>query len=77
MGNDIRNYVGVILVLIGGLLMILAMFVPAMQDLCDQNWYTGGSMALIVIGIIWHVIQNKFLSKEAKEDYSDDSEGRA
>ncbi len=77
MGNDIKNYVGVILVLIGGLLMILAMLVPAMQDLCDQNWYTGGSMCLIVIGIIWHVVQNKFFSKDAKPDYTDDSQGKA
>ncbi len=66
MGKDLKNYVGAILVLLGALLMILGMFVPAMQDLCDQNWYTLGSFILIIVGIICHVVINKYFSKEAK-----------
>jgi hypothetical protein len=68
MGKDLKNYVGAILVLLGGLLMILAMFVPAMQDLCDQNWYTTGSFILMTVGIIVHVVINKFFSEESKID---------
>ena len=48
--------------------MILAMFVPAMQDLCDQNWYTTGSFILMTVGIIVHVVINKFFSEESKID---------
>ena len=44
MGTDIKNYLGAILALVGAVLMILATFVPAMADLCDQNWYTVGSL---------------------------------
>ncbi|MBO4564128.1 MAG: hypothetical protein J5720_01685 [Bacteroidaceae bacterium] len=66
MGKDIKNYVGAIMALVGALLMILATFVPAMADLCDQNWYTAGSLILIIGGIIAHVVINKYFSKEAK-----------
>ncbi|MCR5315705.1 MAG: hypothetical protein K6E52_07410 [Bacteroidaceae bacterium] len=66
MGKDIKNYVGAILALVGAILMILATFVPAMADLCDQNWYTAGSFVLIIGGIIAHVVINKYFSEEAK-----------
>ena len=64
MGKNILNYVGVIMVLLGAVLMILAMFVAPMADLSDQNWYTVGSLVLIILGIIAHVCINKFLNKE-------------
>ncbi len=64
MGKNILNYVGVIMVLLGALLMILAMFVAPMYDLCDQNWYTTGSLVLILAGIIAHVVINKYMEKE-------------
>jgi hypothetical protein len=66
MGKDIKNYVGAILALVGAILMIRATFVPAMADLCDQNWYTAGSFVLIIGGIIAHVVINKYFSEEAK-----------
>lgn len=64
MGKNILNYVGVIMVLLGAVLMILAMFVAPMSDLSDQNWYTVGSLSLIILGIVAHVCINKYLSKE-------------
>lgn len=64
MGKNILNYVGVIMVLLGAVLMILAMFVAPMSDLSDQNWYTVGSLLLIILGIVAHVCINKYLSKE-------------
>lgn len=64
MGKNILNYVGVIMVLVGAVLMILAMFVAPMGDLCDQNWYTLGSLILIILGIIAHVVINKYFTKE-------------
>ena len=66
MGKDIKNYLGAILALVGAVLMILATFVPAMADLCDQNWYTVGSLVLIIGGIIAHVVINKYFSKEVQ-----------
>jgi len=66
MGTDIKNYLGAILALVGAVLMILATFVPAMADLCDQNWYTAGSLVLIIGGIIAHVVINKYFSKEVQ-----------
>lgn len=66
MGKNIKNYVGAILALLGAVLMILATFVPAMGDLCDQNWYTVGSFVLIIGGIFAHVFINKYFSEEAK-----------
>ncbi len=66
MGKDIKNYAGAIMALVGAVLMILATFVPAMADLCDQNWYTAGSLLLIIGGIIAHVVINKFFSEESK-----------
>ena len=66
MGKDIKNYLGAVLALVGAILMILATFVPAMADLCDQNWYTAGSFVLIIGGIIAHVVINKYFSEEAK-----------
>ena len=52
------------MVLLGAVLMILAMFVAPMSDLSDQNWYTVGSLLLIILGIVAHVCINKYLSKE-------------
>ena len=59
MGNNIKNYIGVLLALLGAVLLILAMLVPPMNDLMDYNAFTFGSYALIVVGIIAHVYINK------------------
>lgn len=64
MGNNILNYVGVFMVLLGALLMILAMFVAPMYDFCDNNLYTCGSLVLILLGVVAHVVINKYITKE-------------
>ncbi len=67
MGTNIKNYVGAIMALVGAVLLILATFVPAMSDLCDQNWYTAGSFVLILLGLVAHVVVNKYFSNYNKE----------
>lgn len=64
MGDKFKNYIGAFMVALGALLMILATFVAPMYDLCDQNWYTAGSLVLIIAGIVAHVVINKYYSKE-------------
>ena len=66
MGSSIKNYLGAFMALVGAVLLILATFVPAMSDLCDQNWYTTGSFVLIILGIVAHVVVNKYFSDESK-----------
>jgi hypothetical protein len=67
MGSNIKNYAGAIMALVGAVLLILATFVPALSDMCDQNWYTFGSFILIILGLIAHVVVNKYFSDEVKD----------
>ena len=53
---------GLILIIVGALLLILCALVPAMADLADQNWYTWGSVFLIIAGLITHIFVNKKLA---------------
>lgn len=50
---------GLILIVLGALLLILCALLPAMADLADQNWYTWGSVFLIIAGLITHIFVNK------------------
>ena len=50
---------GLILIIIGALLLVLCAIVPPMADLADQNWYTVGSLVLIIVGLIAHILINK------------------
>jgi len=50
---------GIILIIVGALLLILCAAVPPCADLADQNWYTVGSLVLIIIGLISHIVLNK------------------
>lgn len=50
---------GLILIIVGALLLVLCALVPFMADLADQNWYTWGSVLLIVAGLITHIFVNK------------------
>lgn len=59
MGNNIKNYIGIIAVLVGAVLLVLGMLVPPMRELLDQNLYTVGSIVIVIAGIIYHVIYNK------------------
>ena len=49
---------GIILIILGAILLVLTV-VPAMADLADQNWYTVGSLILIISGLIAHIFINK------------------
>ena len=50
---------GIILIVVGALLQILCALVPFMADMADQNWYTWGSVLLVIAGVITHIIVNK------------------
>ena len=50
---------GIILIIIGALALVLSAVVPFMADLADQNWYTIGSVVLIIAGLISHILINK------------------
>ena len=50
---------GIILVVVGALLLVLCSLVPFMGDLADQNWYTWGSVLLIVAGLLTHIYMKK------------------
>jgi protein-S-isoprenylcysteine O-methyltransferase Ste14 len=54
-----KKYIGVMLVALGALLLILSAFVPFMNDLADQNWYTWGSVVIIIAGLLTHIFVNK------------------
>lgn len=45
--------------MIGALALVLSAVVPFMADLADQNWYTIGSVVLIIAGLIAHIYINK------------------
>lgn len=53
---------GLILIVLGALLIILCALVPGMADFADNNWYTWGSVGIIIIGLITHIIVNKVFS---------------
>ena len=54
-----KRNIGIILIILGALLQILCATVPFMADLADQNWYTWGSVVLIVAGLLTHIFVNK------------------
>lgn len=60
--NKYLKLLGIALIILGAVLLILPMVVVAMSDLADQNWYTMGNLALIIIGLITHIVLNKKLS---------------
>lgn len=50
---------GLILIIIGAVLLVLTTVLPFMADLADQNWYTIGSLVIIIAGLICHIVINK------------------
>lgn len=53
------KHLGIILIILGALLLILCAAVPALSDLADNNIYTVGSLVLIIVGLIAHIVLNK------------------
>lgn len=62
--NTFLKNLGVVLIVLGALLSILGTAVPAMGDMLDQNWYTTGSAVLVVVGLLAHILLNKYLPLE-------------
>ncbi|MEE0521412.1 MAG: hypothetical protein UDK36_08505 [Bacteroidaceae bacterium] len=54
-----KKNIGILLIALGALLQILSALVPAMGDMADQNFYTWGSLGLIIIGLLTHIYVNK------------------
>ncbi len=50
---------GLILIIIGAVLLVLTTVLPFMADLADQNWYTIGSLVIIIVGLICYIVINK------------------
>ena len=54
-----KKNLGIFLIVLGALMLILCAFVPFMGDLADQNWYTWGSLFIIIAGLLTHIFMNK------------------
>lgn len=48
---------GIIMIVLGALMLVASYF----TELVDQNWFNGGALALIVLGIIAHIALGKRL----------------
>lgn len=59
--EKVLKNLGIAMIILGALLMILATTVTAMSDMLDQNFYTVGSLILIVAGLIVHIVANKLI----------------
>ena len=64
--NTMKKNLGILLIIIGAVLQILATCIPAMGDLLDYNLYTAGAVVLIIAGLLLHIFINKKL--EVDED---------
>ena len=56
MKNSFFKYLGLILILIGAIALVVASVSGSLQN---ENWYIGGSMGMIVVGLIVYIILNK------------------
>ena len=59
--NKYLKFLGIALIILGAILLVLPMILTPMADLVDHNWYTVGNLALIIIGLILHIMLNKKL----------------
>ena len=59
MKNAFFKYFGLILILIGAIALVIAFISGTLQN---ENWYTAGSLGLIVVGLIVYIILNKKLA---------------
>jgi Na+/melibiose symporter-like transporter len=54
-----KKNIGILLIVLGAILLILCAVVPFMGDMADQNWYTWGSLLIIIAGLLTHIFMNK------------------
>ncbi len=67
--GSLKKNAGILLIVLGALLLVLAAIIPALGDLVDYNWFTAGCAALVIIGLIGHILLNKYLPlDDAKEE---------
>lgn len=59
--EKVLKNLGIAMIILGALLIILATTVTAMSDMLDQNLYTSGSLVLIIVGLIVHIVANKMI----------------
>lgn len=59
--KEFLKNLGVILIVIGAVLLALGAFV--FRDMIDYNWYTCGSFILMIIGLIAHIVINKYITE--------------
>lgn len=57
--KSLLKNLGICLVILGAILLIVTMIIPALADLADNNVYTIVSFVLIVVGLISHIFINK------------------
>lgn len=50
-----KQYLGILIIVLGALLLIVSYF----ADMVDYNIWNVGSLFLIIIGIIVHIVQTK------------------
>ena len=55
--TELMKNLGIILIVLGAVLLILT--VDVLKDMADYNAYTWGSVGLIVVGLILHIVLNK------------------
>ncbi len=53
--NTLKKNLGIIIILLGA----AGLFVAHYTTLADENWATGGSFLLMVIGLVLHIYMNK------------------
>ncbi len=68
---SLKKNLGVLLIIVCAFLLILPAVIPALQDLLDHNIYTAGLAFLIIVGLIAHIVLNKYLP------LGDDESGKA
>lgn len=59
--------IGLLLTLIGAVMLIVPTVINSCSTLVDYNAYTVSAAALVVIGILVHIILNKFLPLDGDE----------
>ncbi len=67
MGSFKKN-IGILLIIIGALLLIVPVIVPAAVDALDYNAYTISGVVLVLLGLIGHIFLNKYLPLDGDDE---------
>lgn len=69
--------IGLLITFIGAVMLIVPAVIPSCSTFVDYNAYTVSAAALVVVGIIAHIILNKFLPLDGDEKDSTTSKSAA